>query len=97
MSLAFFSEDDVTIEGETASYACTTDSGNTSTRHFCPSCGSRLFGRNSGRPGLLTVTAGCFDDNSWFEPQMVLYTSLHHAWDVTSTDVPNFDKKPPPA
>jgi hypothetical protein len=97
MSLAFFSEDDVEISGETASYAVEAESGNTNTRHFCPACGSRVFGRNSGRPGVIGITAGCVDDNSWFETQAVVYAAQRPSWDVTSEDVPNFDAMPPPA
>ena len=39
------------------------DSGNTNTRVFCPRCGSRLFGRNSARPGMIAVAVGSVDDN----------------------------------
>src|SRR5450756_705007 len=56
MSLAFFKKEDVTIRGATASYASTADSGNINTRHFCPTCGSRVYGENSGRPGIIAVS-----------------------------------------
>lgn len=97
MSLAFFKEDDVKITGQTASYAVTADSGNINTRHFCPNCGSRVFGVNSGRPGIIGLTAGCIDDNSWFQPGGVVYAKDRPSWDHTSTDIPNFDVMPPPA
>lgn len=96
MSLAFFKEDDVRIEGETGSHAVTADSGNVNTRHFCPRCGSRVFGRNSARPGIVGIAVGCVDDNDWFEPQAVVYAAKRPAWDATSTQVPNFDAMPPP-
>ncbi len=95
MSLARFNRDDVTIVGTTASYASTAESGNINTRHFCPACGSRVYGENSARPGLVNVTVGCMDDNSWFSPQMVVYAKDRPAWDTTSKDVPNFERMPP--
>jgi len=95
MSLARFNRDDVTIVGTTASYASTAESGNINTRHFCPTCGSRVYGENSARPGLVNVTVGCMDDNSWFSPQMVVYAKDRPAWDTTSKDVPNFERMPP--
>jgi hypothetical protein len=97
MSLARFKRWDVTIEGETKTFAVTADSGNINTRHFCPNCGSRLFGENSAYPGMINVTAGAMDDNGWFAPQRVLYTKERPTWDMTTEDVPNYDGMPPPA
>lgn len=96
MSLAFFKADDVKINGETTSYSVTADSGNTNTRHFCPKCGGRLFGQNSARPGVMAVAAGAFDDNAWFKCDRVVYVKDKPDWDVTPTDVPNFEMMPPP-
>jgi hypothetical protein len=46
---------------KTASYVSTADSGNIMTRHFCPTCGSRLFGENSSLPGAVNIMVGCID------------------------------------
>ena len=73
------------------------DSGNEMTRYFCPQCGSRLYGRNSGKPNLVSIQVGCLDDHSWFSPQIVLFTSRRHDWDITSEEVSNFEKMPPPS
>ena len=97
MSLAFFKSDDVDIKGETASFSVTADSGNINTRHFCPKCGSRVYGENSARPGLVGLAVGCTDDNNWFKPAAIVYAKDRPAWDMTSTDIPNFDAMPPPA
>ena len=97
ISNARFRREDVTITGETKTFATTADSGNINTRHFCPTCGSRLFGENSGRPGFINVTAGVIDDNSWFNPQWVFYKRAQPAWDLTTEDVPHYDRMPPPA
>jgi hypothetical protein len=94
-SQAFFESGDVEISGQPSSYVFTADSGNTKTYHFCPTCGSRLHGKNSGRPGITIVPVGCFEDNSWFSPHGVAYTICREAWDVTSEDVPNFETMPP--
>ena len=96
MSLAFFQQADVSISGETSSYPATADSGNVNTRHFCPTCGSRMFSYNSARPGVIGIAVGSTDDNSWFGAQAVVYTRRRAAWDVTAEDVPNFDTMPPP-
>lgn len=96
MSLAFFKKADVEIAGKTASYGSKADSGNVNTRHFCPTCGARMYGENSARPHMMGISAGVFDDNSWFETQRVVYVKDKPAWDVTPTSVPNFDMMPLP-
>ncbi len=96
MSIVRFKVEDVVIEGETASYASTADSGNINTRHFCPTCGARVFGRNSGRPGTINIAVGCLDDTSWFKPGSVLYTKERPPWDMTAADVDTYEAMPPP-
>ena len=96
MSLAFFKREDVDLKGETASFAVTADSGNINTRHFCPKCGGRVYGENSARPGVMGIAVGALEDTSWFAPQRIVYVKDRPTWDVTSTDVPNFDMMPPP-
>jgi len=97
MSLVFMMDDDVEIQGELSEFDCTTDSGNTSTRSFCPTCGSRICGRNSARAGVVGIPIGLFDDRSWFKPGAVVYSRTRDAWDITDTDIPNFETMPPPA
>jgi hypothetical protein len=94
--VARFKKDDVSIVGQTNSYASMAESGNINTRYFCPKCGSRVFGENSARPGLLTIPVGCIDDNSWFIPNVIAYVKDRPPWDITSKDVPNFKRMPPP-
>ena len=95
-SNTMFSAEDVEIHGEATGHTVTTDSGNQNTRYFCPTCGSRMYGLNSGRPGMITIPVGCFDDHSWFSPQAVVYTSRRNDWDITSDQIPNFEAMPPP-
>jgi len=83
------------LQGETKSHAITADSGNVNTRHFCPNCGSRIFSANSARAGVRGVAVGCADTHDWFEPGAVVYCKDRATWDVTSTDIPNFDSMPP--
>ena len=58
MSIAFFPKDAITIKGETNSH--TTDSDNEAeiTRHFCPECGSRLFGTNNTMTSIMVQLWG---------------------------------------
>ncbi len=95
MSLAFFKEADVTISGDVSSHTTVADSGNENIRAFCPTCGARMFGRNSSRAGILAITAGTADDNSWFTPQAIVYNQDKPIWDQMDGDLPTFDTMPP--
>lgn len=96
MSMVFMPETVVEINGDATEYSCTTDAGNTSTRYFCPTCGSRMFGKNNFRPGVLAIPVGVFDDRDWFKPGAVVYCANRDEWDVTDDSIPNFDAMPPP-
>ncbi len=96
MSNAIFREEDVQVTGATQSFASTADSGNVLTRHFCPTCGGRVFLYSKARPGLIVMAAGAFDDSSWFKPEVVLFTKRRPHWDITTGDVPNFESGPAP-
>ncbi len=78
---AFFKKDDVSISGKTQTHQSTSDSGNTRTRHFCPTCGSRLFSENAKAPGGIGIAVGSFDDSSWFKPQVILFNAERPVWD----------------
>lgn len=96
ISNARFRSEDVSVSGETKAFAVTADSGNINTRHFCATCGSRLFSENSARPGFINVHAGVFDDHTWFEPEWIFYKKAQPLWDITTEDVPCHDKNPAP-
>lgn len=61
VSNAIFADSDVSISGTTSSYSVKADSGNTYVRHFCPTCGSRVFATTSGRLGMTILHMGVFD------------------------------------
>lgn len=94
ISQVFIWNDQIDITGEVKSYACTADSGNTVTRLFCPSCGSRMFATNSSREHMIGVSAGTMDNHAWFKPDAVLYTKDQPVWDITTDDAPRFEAMP---
>ncbi len=84
------------VTGETTSYAVTADSGQPYIRHFCPKCGSVVYGAPTSMPGVNTVPAGTLDDTTLFVPQMVVYTKSRPAWDKIDSGLPEFETMPPP-
>ena len=65
---AIYPEEAVMIEGETASYAG---------RHFCPTCGSSVFGRTGDE---VEVCIGTLDAPNQMKPSYELWTLRREAW-----------------
>jgi len=65
---AVFPENAVSVEGETRAYAG---------RHFCPGCGSPVFGRSGDE---IEVNLGALDAPDQFVPTYELWTERREAW-----------------
>ncbi len=83
------------ITGQVKYYDVKGDSGNTSSRGFCPNCGAPLFGRPGFAADIMTIMAGSLDDPSWYKPSMDIYTASAQPWDHMKPDLPKFPKMPP--
>ncbi|MFM9449553.1 GFA family protein, partial [Streptomyces acidiscabies] len=79
---AIFKGDDVRIDGTLAQAAWPAASGNTLTFHFCPGCGTQVFGQSSARMHLKTVRFGVIDQPHDLAPQMVIWTDDAPDWAV---------------
>lgn len=73
--------------GETRNYATTGHSGKATIRHFCPSCGSILFGTPEVAPDIATVYVGCLDDPSVFTPQAAIFNRSRQGWDMVDAEL----------
>jgi hypothetical protein len=85
------------VTGETRSYVTVGSSGLKAIRHFCPNCGSLLFGTPEVSPDAVTIYVGSLDDPAVFKPAYVLFTRDRQPWDMTSGALPEFKTVPPPA
>jgi hypothetical protein len=92
-----FAKGAVTLEGETAVYESTADSGNAMRRSFCPKCGTHLFSESTGRPHLLVVRAGTLDDPAIAEPSAAIWTSSAPRWACIDPNLKQFPVQPPPS
>ena len=91
---AMFAESGIRLSGEPATWAMTSDAGNTVTRLFCGMCGSPLFGKNSGMPGVMTVTLGTLDASDALKPQVAIFARTRRVWDVMDKGLANYDSQP---
>tara|TARA_B100000780_G_scaffold272663_1_gene235188 strand:+ start:633 stop:1073 length:441 start_codon:yes stop_codon:yes gene_type:complete len=81
-------------QGETKHYTHIADSGTTMTKHFCPNCGSQMFGTNSSKPDRIHIKVGTMDDASWFQPQCNVFASRRLPSTPVSPDVKDFATMP---
>jgi len=85
----------VKITGEVKYYDVKGDSGNILSRGFCPTCGSRLFGKPAARSDVMGILAGSLDEPSSHRPAMDIYTASAQPWDYLNPELPKFPKGPP--
>lgn len=78
-TMAYYPEDYVAVAGEAREYVRPTDSGNTFTTGFCPDCGSTLYGKASGFPGIVGVTIGTIGEQALLPvPARSVYEQSKH-------------------
>ncbi|KFC69170.1 Gfa-like protein [Devosia sp. LC5] len=79
----------ITLTGATANFARPADSGAIFTRHFCPACGTPLYGQSSRAPSLRMIPAGFFaGQNQWFDPTQLIFARSQQAWDLVADHLP---------
>jgi hypothetical protein len=79
-SMAYFAVGVVALSGEAREYSRPTDSGNTYTTGFCPTCGSTLYGKASRFPDIVGVTVGAIGDPALPPPARSVYEQSRHHW-----------------
>lgn len=65
---AIYPQEAVEVSGETRAYR---------DRHFCPECGSSLFGQHGGE---IEIHLGVFDETDRFVPTYELWTVRREGW-----------------
>ncbi|HWU14258.1 MAG TPA: GFA family protein [Caulobacter sp.] len=92
----FFSNEQVTVDGKTQTYARPSASGFAVTFHFCPACGSNLFWRPQRMPDRIGIAIGAFADPDFPGPQQVVWTKDRQTWLDLPAHLPCFAQNPPP-
>ena len=87
-SVAVFAAGDVAVTGPTHAFARPAASGATTTRWFCPNCGTPLQAQSSRAEGLLLLPVGLFGGGDWFAPSQLIFSRSHEAWDVVDPELP---------
>ena len=81
------------LTGQINSFDRPSDSGAIFTRHFCPHCGTPLYGQSSRAPDIRMVPAGFFaGQNAWFEPNQLIFARSKQAWDLIADHLPQHER-----
>jgi hypothetical protein len=77
------------IEGTSKTWTHLADSGNRTTHHFCPECGSTVHYRIEGKfDGLVAIPLGAFDDPYSLSPRFSVWEVRKHDWvDISGDEV----------
>lgn len=94
-SVLFVPRNAIKITGEVKYYDVVGESGNVLSRGFCPTCGSRLFGKPAIMPDAMSIMASSLDDPSGHKPAMDIYTASAQPWDYMNPELPKFPRMPP--
>ncbi|NML34731.1 GFA family protein [Paraburkholderia antibiotica] len=86
---------DFSFDGAIKAYTKTGGSGMPTTRHFCPECGSLLFGTPHHAPHIVTIYAGTLDDPARFEAEFVQFTGERHRLDAHDAAIPQHAGRAP--
>lgn len=73
-------DDNVTVEGVSATWERIADSGHCATYHFCPTCGSTVAYVIEGWPGVTAIPLGAFADPAFPAPRFSVYQHRRHSW-----------------
>ena len=93
-TICFIKADQLTIEGDTQCFEHLSDRGHTMTKHFCPNCGSQLFGENSAREGMIGIRAGTIDQTDLVQPARNVYVSSKIPSTLIDPNLPASDRMP---
>jgi hypothetical protein len=83
------------LDGTPATFTNEGESGGRVTRHFCGTCGGRLY-TSGDLPGeFIMVQAGSLDDPNGLQPQSVIYAKDAVDWDRFDPALPRFEAMQP--
>ena len=93
-TLIFGDSSELTVRGAPKVFKHKADSVADIEKHFCPNCGSQLFGGNSNRPTMMSLRAGMVDQTNLVKPTATVYMESRFASTPIDPALKAFDKMP---
>ena len=87
-------ENQFSVSGQLRFFDKTADSGNVVSRGFCPDCGSAVYSRNDGMPGMVFIRASSLDNPEVFTAGLIVYANRAPTWSESMADLPRFAGMP---
>ena len=93
-TMLFVTDSAIKIVGKPKIFRHKSDKGSIMEKHFCGHCGSQVFGRNSNRPGIMSLRAGILDQIEHIEPTVNVYLDSKVPSTLINQILPGFSKMP---
>jgi hypothetical protein len=93
---AVFMVADVDLVGELGTHSYAAASGNTLTQHFCPACGTPVYGQSSARMHMLSLRLGFLDEGHSLRPDAAIWLQDAPDWAVIDPALEHHERQPPP-
>jgi len=71
----------LSVRGKLSFHDQKADSGNTTSRGFCPTCGNPIVNKSSGYPQMRFIHAASLDNPDRFKPEKLAYSASAQPWD----------------
>lgn len=78
------------VTGDVSLWSYKADSGNLTTKNFCPKCGTQVFSLTSGHPNNFIANAMTLDNPKLFLPSLVLFENSSQSWDLIDSSLKRF-------
>jgi len=82
-------------KGELKFHGSPSEMGGMTQRGFCAACGTPIGGGPDKIPTTFALRPASLDDQSWYTPQLEVWTSDAETWDKLIPELPHFEKYPP--
>jgi hypothetical protein len=85
---------ELSVRGTPVTYTSKGESGGEVTRHFCGTCGGRLYTSGTLPGAVVMVQAGSLDHPDRIAPESIVYYKDALKWDHFDPQLPRFERLP---
>ena len=93
-TIALYPRNALSVQGNLKGYEYAGDSGRKLEINFCPDCGAPVLLNIRAMPDVVSIKVGSFDDTSWFDPGVEIWTDSAQNWMALSDERKRFPANP---